>query len=241
MKSQYSDEMINAFVDDELDSRDRESIKRDMETDAELYETVKAVCALKKSLKQSYADLSLATHVPLNDSVINRYMGWRQSVAALLLICAGMVFGWYGNNGLQSFVKVNDLRGVQLTPVNLQQSNKIVLHVSSSDGDKLEKTLHQVEYIINQYQASQLPYEIEIIANSGGIDLLRQDVSPYADRVAHLMSKHDNISFIACSNAIEKLRLQGIEPRMIAHTRTGGTAIEQIVKRLQQGWVYIKV
>jgi len=55
------------------------------------------------------------------------------------------------------------------------------------------------------------------------------------------MSDNQNVSFIACSNALERLRSRGIEPKIIAHTRTGGTAIDQIVKRLQQGWVYIKV
>jgi intracellular sulfur oxidation DsrE/DsrF family protein len=55
------------------------------------------------------------------------------------------------------------------------------------------------------------------------------------------MDQYSNVSFIACSNAINRLRMQGVEPKIIAHSKTGDTAVERIVKRLQEGWVYVKV
>jgi hypothetical protein len=242
MKSQYSDEMINAFVDDELDSRDRENIKMAMEADAELAEKIASVCALKKSLKQSYADSASIHYRSGHDSQAGRFVGWQHGVAALLLLCIGTAFGWYGHStATQNALVAGSLEGLQLTPVNMQQPNKIILHVASSEGNKLEKTLQQVEYIIDQYQRSNLSYEVEVIANSAGIDLLREDVSPYVDRISSIMRAHDNISFVACANALDKLRSEGIEPKIIANAHTEGTAIEQIVKRLQQGWIYVKV
>jgi hypothetical protein len=241
MNSQYSDEMINAFVDDELDSRDKDSIKKAMESDAELYQRIKAVCDLKKGLQQTYMDISYAQHAATDESAGARFVGWRQGMAAAVLLCVGMILGWYGNAANHQVVSIDRLEGLKLTPVNFQQPNQIILHVSSSDSLSLEKTIHQVEYIIDQYKNNRLPFKIEVIANSGGIDLLRQDVSPYKDKIVSIMNKHDNISFIACSNAIEKLKMQGMDTHMIAHTKTGTTAIEQIVKRLQEGWVYIKV
>lgn len=241
MNSKYSDEMINAFVDDELDSSDKESIKQAMAQDAELYASVNAVCALKKSLKQSYENLPGKYSSADSNLVAGPRVPWSQAVAAVLLLCVGLVSGWYGHSSIQNDPVSASIEGLQLSPVNMQQPNKIILHVSSSSGDKLEQALFKVEAIIEQYRHSQQSYAVEVIANSGGIDLLRQDVSPYADRIAELMASNDNVSFIACSNALEKLRLRGIEPRLIADTHTGTTAIEQIVKRLQQGWVYVKV
>jgi len=138
MKSQYSDEMINAFVDDELDSRDRENFKTAMESDAELYEAVKSVCALKKSLKQSYAGVVLEQNQARNDAGAFRYAGWRQGVAALLLLCVGTVIGWYSHSTTRAPLIASSLNGIRLSPVNFQQSNKIILHVASSEGGKLE-------------------------------------------------------------------------------------------------------
>ncbi len=241
MKAEFSDEMINAFVDGELDSRDRETFKQAMRSDNHLYEKVQAICELKKSLKNSYAQLPAASNSVQVQNGGVRVTGWKQSVAAALLLTLGLVVGWVGGSGgLQPHSSVQ-LDGIQLNPVDLQQQNKIVLHISSSEGNKLEQTIQKVEYIIHQFEKRHLPFELEVIANSGGIDLLRTDVSPYKDKIISIMDQYSNVSFIACSNAINRLRMQGVEPKIIAHSKTGDTAVERIVKRLQEGWVYVKV
>lgn len=241
MKSPYSDEMINAFVDDELDSRERESIKQAMKTDETLYQRVSSVCDLKKSLKHSYSDISFGASSVRKETVSRRSMAWPQAVAVALSLGLGVLMGWYAGTLNGQFASTDTIQGLKLNAVNLQESNKIILHVSSSDGNTLERTMQKVELIIDEYRRNHLPFEMEIIANSGGIDLLRQDVSPYRDRIENIINTYENVSFIACSNTIEKLQTQGIEPRIIAHTKTGRTAVDQIVRRLQQGWIYVKV
>jgi len=138
-------------------------------------------------------------------------------------------------------MKQEQLAGIKLTPVNFQEPNKIILHVSSSDPDALYSTLYKVDTILEKYKENKIPFELEVVANSGGIDLFREDVSPYKKRIKQIMKNYSNVSFIACTNAIDKLRLKGVEPDLFAETRTDVTAIEQIVKRLQEGWVYLKV
>ena len=243
MKSQYSDEIINAFVDGELGGPEKENLKLQMETDDELYQRVKAVCELKKGLKESYSQVGVRKNYEDEpDATISPF---RYGMAALLVMGLGVLIGWYSHgqlsHGQLTVTQNTTLQGVRLSPVNMDQPNKVVLHISSADKDKLQQTLMHVEKIIDKYQANHLPFEIEIIANAGGVDLLRVDATPYEQKIAAIMDQYKNVSFIACSNALERLKLQGIEPRLISHAKTGVTAIEQIVKRLQEGWVYVKV
>ena len=242
MKSQYSDEIINAFVDGELEGIEKNKFMDAMAVDDDLSRHVMAICQLKKDIKRGYVDVSMQGEFQERQSSLHGK--WKYSVAAALMLCLGGIIGWsagYHNKAQSISPNQLPLEGVQLTSVNLQQSNKIVLHLGSSQNDKLQNTLEKLEYIIGQYQENSLPFEVEVIANAGGIDLLREDVSPYRAKVAEIAQAHSNVSFIACSNALDRLKQQGIEPRLISHVKTGSTAIDQIIKRLQQGWVYVRV
>lgn len=244
MKLQYSDEIINAFVDGELDGHERNKFKQAMLDDSELAAQVERVCGLKKSLKQSYADIALPGRDEDGQLKSSRYVFWN-ATAAVLLISVGIFCGWHLNQSVSSSAILPQqaaISGVQLNPVNFEQPGKVVLHVSSSNPDKLRNTLEQVDKIIERFQSNHLPFAVEVVANAGGLDLLRDDVSPYRDRIMSIMQTYDNVSFVACSNTIDNLVKQGkTAPPLISNIKTDMTAVDQIVKRLQQGWMYVKV
>ncbi|MCW8955961.1 MAG: hypothetical protein OQL09_03695 [Gammaproteobacteria bacterium] len=240
MKLHISDEMINAFIDDELDQQDKSAIKEAMQNDVELRRRIENLCALKKAVKLSYQQLPVTDERSSGNRSI--HASWMQHVAMVSLMVIGLVFGWLIRGGYESGeAGLGYVNAVQLDTQAPEQASKIILHVSSSEPAKLNYTLHKVSEIIEKYSRHQMDFEIEVVANAGGIDLLREDVSPYKKEIVEVMKNYQNVTFIACNNAIDRLRLQGIEPRLITHTRTGVTAVDQIVKRLQQGWVYLKV
>ncbi len=245
MNAKYSDEIINAYIDGELDGVEKQGFQSDMEHDASLSARVHALCSLKKTIQSSYQRVPFISRQPEPATGIR---SWAQGIAALLLLCVGVLAGWLGHTNFNhekslagNTTSESTLKGIQLTPVNLSRPNKIILHIASDDNDRLRQTLEKVDTIIAQYKNTGLPFKIEIIANAGGINLLREDTSPYRERIGQLMQNYSNVSFIACSNALDRLRLQGIKPHLITNTKTGVTAVEQIIKRLQQGWVYMKV
>ncbi|MCW8853398.1 MAG: hypothetical protein OQK76_11015 [Gammaproteobacteria bacterium] len=245
MNSHYSDELINTFVDGELDGQEKMAFRKAMAEDSELSARVNALCELKQSVQLSYSHIiDTPDYGTVNSSV--KYNNLRQVCsAAIIFLITGVTFGWlshhYIGNKIAHSTTAESINGIKLTPVNMQQSNRIIMHIASSAPDKLKATLDKIESILSQYQENKLPFELEIIANAGGIDLLRKDVSPYQARIASIMKTNRNVSFIACSNAMDRLRTLGIEPDLIAETKSDRTAVEQIVKRLQQGWVYVKV
>jgi len=73
------------------------------------------------------------------------------------------------------------------------------------------------------------------------VDLLRSDVSPYAKRIALMQAKYPNLDFLACSQTINKLQKNGVIVHLLPHTGVAPSAVEQINKRLQQGWDYVRV
>ncbi|MDH5472200.1 MAG: hypothetical protein OEY61_05030 [Gammaproteobacteria bacterium] len=245
MSSQYSEELINAFVDGELDGNEKEEFRNAMSENQELSQRVNLLCELKQSVQLSYSAIPEPAKVNQLNGALGYKNLWQLSYAAVLFLVVGVFFGWishgYIENDVVSSAATESINGIKLTPVAMQQSNKILLHISSSEPVKLKQTLSKIETILSQYNENKLPFELEIIANAGGIDLLRKDVSPYKDRIEEIMKTHNNVSFVACSNAINRLKSLGIKPDLIAETKSGVTAVERIVQRLGQGWVYVKV
>jgi len=239
MSLHISDEMVNAFIDDELDQQDKLAIKSAMVDDDVLRSRIESLCTLKKSVKHSYQQLPVLDGRSSANRTISVH--WMKAVAMVSLLTTGLIFGWLVRGEYDAGEQMDFAKTIQLDTQLPEQSSKIILHVSSSEPDRLSYTLQQVSGIIEKYTRHQMDFEIEVVAHASGIDLLREDVSPYKKEIMDVMERYQNVTFIACNNAVDRLRLQGIEPRLIPRTRTNVTAVDQIVKRLQQGWVYLKV
>lgn len=243
MSINFSDELINAYVDGELNGSEKEAFKKAMAEDKSLADKVNSLYELKQFVQSSYAHVSESENYSHTNSSTKYKKLLKFSSAAGVFLLIGASFGWLSHQYLNNSpaVTTSPLNGFKLSPVNMQQSSKIILHVENSKHETLKLTLDKIEAILNQYQITKQPFELEVIANAGGIDLLRKDVSPYEKKIESIIKTNQNVSFIACSNTLHRLKMQGIETKLIADTKIGPTALEQIVKRLQQGWIYIKV
>ena len=157
--------------------------------------------------------------------------------ASLLVMALGFgsgILGYYGAKELSSETSL-----AALTPAQKTYTDHVVLHLSESDPKQFSAALRYIEKFLDENQTTGS--QIEVIANSGGLDLMRSDRSPFKARVVAMMREHDNVHFIACANGIRNLRKQGDNPRIIQDIDTDKTAIDHIIGRLQAGWRYVKV
>jgi len=231
----FSNEIINAYADGELQGTEKTDFERVLQNDIELQHTLDELYALKLQLQHAYKIIEPPAKP--------QYTSGNYRVAAyavfLLLAFSG---GWISSDrlhnepGMQETASLNP--GLQLMA---EQPGKYILHISVRDKDKFKQTLDQAEALLANYENTNQNIELEVIANAGGLDLFREDASPYAQRVKHLSNEYPNIKFIACSNAVERLREQGIEPELINTVHEGATAIDQVVLRIHDGWSYIKI
>ncbi|RMG55459.1 MAG: hypothetical protein D6717_07960 [Gammaproteobacteria bacterium] len=224
---------VHAFIDGELEPMDREQIMQEMAEDPELRRQVCELRNLKAAVSHAYADIEPPETGRVLGGGLSR--GLCQGVAALLLLAVGVLLGWKGHEQrlehlLAGAVEIGDVKA---------DPTHVVLHIDESNPDKFEEVLDRAVALVESYKARGV--HVEVIANSGGLDLMRKDASPYAQRVSEIMRKYDNIDFIACANAIRRLERQGVHVQLIDRTHPAPSAVEHIVERLREGWTYIKV
>lgn len=227
---------LHAFVDGQLHGADRERLLEAMETDLQLRERVCALRRTKEWVNLAFEDASAPDRERRHRMARGwSRQGWCGLAASLLLLAAGFLLGWFVQDAQRAH---EPLGSVVLRDIEAG-NYKVVLHIDRSDNARFEEVLDGAEYLLKAYRDNGV--EVDVLANAGGIDMLRVDVSPYAQRIAHLMGEYDNLRFIACANTLQRLQEKGVKPILIGQSRTDTTAVEHIIKRLQLGWAYIRV
>lgn len=238
--SDISEQQLQAFVDDEIDTRERAEIMEAIRKDEALACRVCELLQLKDSVRLAYRE------PPPNRDTSSRRLASRkakysiQAVAAVCLLLAGAMVGWILNPQLTGNPTTTMANLIQMDPA-MNELKRVVLHVSTADADRMEQALDDVELLLANYQDNLELVQLEVVANDEGLELLRMDTSPHAERIQHLWSEYINLDFLACGRAIEKLRLKGIDVQLLPEADVIPSALEQISDHLQDGWIYIRV
>ncbi|MFO8152061.1 hypothetical protein [Thioalkalivibrio sp.] len=232
----FSDSMLHAFVDAQLEGADRERLLTAMESDADLRDRVHELRRSKEWVQLAFEDIRAPARPAHRGTAARR--GWiRPShavAASLLLGLGGFLTGWF----VQEIQRPGHaLAGAVLAAQEEAGSLRVVLHIDRSDAEGFVSILDEAERLFASGRGT--PVAVDVLANAGGLDLLRTSVSPHAERIAEMSREYENLRFLACANSIERLREQGIEPVLVKEADTSTTAVDHIVDRLHRGWTYI--
>ncbi|MDZ7595967.1 MAG: hypothetical protein U0932_15075 [Thiobacillus sp.] len=243
MNPVVSDETLHAFVDGELDVAESETLIARIRDDKELAQRVCALRTLQSMVRLAYAEPPVAAG--LEPRPVPRRQFVQRCAYGCLVLVAGLSGGW-ALRGLEpqavAAVPVAVQGGFQA--VSLTQAadpNRVMLHLDSAAPDKMLAVLDQAEHLLDEAERQGRAMQLEIIANSRGIDLLREGGSPHAARMARMTQRHANLSWVACSQSIARFMNDGEKVVLLPATQTAPTAIGEIVTRLQQGWTYVRV
>lgn len=226
-RQEFSDERLNAFVDGELDAAEREEILAAVPADAALGHRLCELRATKDLVRHAYS--------PVPPAVRRRYRSmpcWGGALAAGLALVVGTALGWQGHrasegDGLLAFA--------QKAPAS--QPSRVLIHLDDSTEYRMEEALDMAEAYLRKVGDAR----VEIVVNDDGLDLLRKESSPYAERIARLSARHELLSFVACGNAISRYRSSGKEVTLLPGAQVADTAIQHVVDRVHQGWTYVKI
>lgn len=242
MKPEISQEQLNAFIDNELDLPEKDSMFAALDGNPELAHQLCTLRAVKGMVSHGYAELP-----PPRQKTRPHQFGVPSYWSLGMMLAAGLALGWLGrdwNDPAQAVQMMKNqpevLHSVSLAGIPVD-TRKIVLHVDSAEPVKLKTLLDDVDYLLARQVSHGKPVQVEVIANNYGVNLLRADVSPYAARIEALTRQHANISFIACGQTMRRLTGEGVKVELLPQARVAPTAIGQIINRLQHGWTYIKV
>jgi hypothetical protein len=211
-------ERLHAFVDGQLNTADKARLLEDMERDAALRQQVCELQRLKEYVSIAFEEPPAA---PVTWSH-RRWLPWGQGVAALLLLAVGFLAGHWSQPS---------------APQAVAGSMHVILHVNAADNDKFLLALADAEALA----ATGGEARVEVVANAGGLDLMRSDRSPLIGKVRALMDKYPNIQFVACNIALGKQRQLGQEPVLIQGIQVTPSAAEHILRRMEEGWAYTRV
>lgn len=242
MKSAVSDEILHAFIDGELDVAESETLIAQMQQDPVLAQRVCALRSLRSMVKLAYAEPPVIDARP----PAHRRQLMQRCAFGCLVLLVGLSSGW-ALRGLawqqagatQPAVIPDGYRTVSLT--READPNRIILHIDSAAPEKMRAALDRADHLLDDADRQGRAMQLEVIANSHGLELLRAGHNPYAERIARMRQHHANLQWVACGQTIARFTSEGQKVELLPATRTAPTAIGEIVSRLQQGWTYVRV
>jgi hypothetical protein len=243
MKSRVSDETLHAFVDGELDVAESEMLVARMQGDVELAQRVCALRSLRSMVQLAYAEPPPAGGTRIATRPPGRLL---QRCAFGCLVALAALGGW-AFRGLESPPALatrpaSTPPGVQVVSLaSVADPDRVMLHLDSGAPEKMLGVLDEAERLLDEAERQGRTMQLEVLANSRGLDLMRVGQTPYAARMARMKQRHANLQWVACAQSIARFTSEGQKVELLPATRTAPTAIGEIVTRLQQGWTYVRV
>lgn len=235
-----SEEDLNAFVDNQLDAESRRRVRQAIRRHPELVHEVCDLDQMKDWVQQAYTAPPIA---PDRYADHARVRGWRRAAAASVLVGVGAMIGWLASSGLPApSAGSGDVAEVTaaLNEETAKQATRIILHVGSSDRQTLDQALDTAESLLAN--ADNNPnFHLQVLANSGGVNLVRQNVTPHAQRIAAMLRDHPNLEFTVCGKSLARLQREGEDVAVLPNVEVVDTAVSEVARRMQHGWTYIRI
>ncbi len=237
---QFSEEQLNAFVDGELDSDEKSRVFNESQRSEELDRRLCQQRKLKELVQHAYVEVPAPMQ---RKDLRNLQRGfWGNAIAASILLVSGVTIGFYAQQymGQQHVVQEagSEIVSVQTVSNPVVSGHKYILHVVSGQREEMFAALEKAQQLLDAAAPDQVN-QVEVVANESGLNLLRSDVTPFADEVELL--QENNVVFYACSRTIERLEEKGVEVDLLPEANQTFTALDRIVLRMKDDWEYIKI
>jgi len=232
-KDEYiSEEQLNAFVDGELDPEDRSRLFNESENSAELDRRLCQQHKIKELVKHAYIDVPPPRHIASSHLARSGFLG-RSLVAGVMLVL-GLAGGFFVHNYFDQSQELT----TSVAAESAAEIENYLLHVVSGEPEQMLAALEQARYLLESADENEFR-QVEIIANEQGINLLRSDVTPFAEQISALQDS--NVVFYACSKTIQRLEEKGVKVELVPYANPDYTALDRVVTRMQAGWKYEKI
>ncbi len=229
----FSDEFINAFVDDQLTPEEKAQVYARLSGNEALS---RQICELRKTrdlVQLAYKEPPMPARGMATLSA-GRKIGL--GVAAGLMLLIGGVSGWL----LHQSSPGQATSVAQKTPGD-DAPAKVLFHVSDGHIDHLKNVLDDVEELMKHYRRSHQTAHVEVITNGEGLGLLLAGISPYAERIQKMQKDYQDLTFVACQNTIERYQQElGLTAKLLPGVVVIDSGVAQIMRRQHQGWAYIQ-
>jgi intracellular sulfur oxidation DsrE/DsrF family protein len=225
---QFSEEQLNALLDDELDPEEQSRIYRETERRPDLDQRLCQQRKVKALVKLAYQDVPGPKRG--GGSTIGRGRQFGRAVAAAALLAVAISAGFLLGRAATGPMAENSAIA--------EEPDRYLIHVASEAPEHMAAALERAEYLLESAGEDGIR-QVEIVANQRGVNMLRSDVTQFADQISTLQK--NNVVFYACSRSIQRLQEEGEVVRLVPHVIAEYTALDRVVTRMQEGWTYEKI
>ncbi|MBN2855959.1 MAG: DsrE family protein [Halothiobacillaceae bacterium] len=243
-------EEINAFIDDELICEDRQRVRDSIKHNPELTQLICDIDQVQDWVREAYQTVPAPARMPAKWRLRALVPG---ALAAMTLLTVGALAGWFANQMATAGPGASAVASWQakLSPHNSPETNpaqslpgsataqprNVILRLGSDSPEKFQKTLTLVTHLLKT-SAQDPGFQLEVLTNSDGLNFLRSDTSPYAQQIEALIAQYPNVHFMVCGTSVKNLEKTGKKLNLLPNVSITDSAVEQVAKRMGEGWAY---
>lgn len=242
MNSRFSDEHLNAYLDNQLDAEERSLLLDELRRDQELAARVCKLQKVQDMVQLAYHNVASEQHASQPGHRWQLYFA--QAASALLILGLGLSIGWFSHDTFKRPTSLFELAQSAQVATEPQPDDelKLMLHVNSDDPGRLKTVLEEAEYLLRTSRSKQRKLRIEIMANGEGLKLLQQGNTPYVHKVQSLSRDYQNVRFMACRIALNRYQEEtGMTLQLLPNVDVIPSAMQEALLRQREGWTYLRI
>ena len=222
-ENDFSDEHLNAFVDDQLDSAERNRVVEALARDPDLSLRINEIRKLKELVRYAYNTPSkvhsMAQRAP------SRLISSAVAAGLLATAAAG---GWYWHASLPG---AGDSANGMVA--NATKKRGVVMQISDNDPAKWDIALINAKNIRKEFPQEKM--DIEIVAYGPGLEMFKKD-----SRVGQQLDDAANsgVKLLACGNTMEFTRTT--RDQLNSSVEVVKAGVVEILQKQEQGYSYIR-
>ena len=211
-----SDEHLNAYIDNELDSVERDRVFEAINADPELNAQLSEIKKLKELVRYAYA----AKHPKRRNTL---FSGSRLGAiaAALAFVIVGAYLGWMGHSAFKN------------SSVAFAKQAGVVIQVSDNDPAKWDAALINAKNVRKEFPQEKM--EIEIVAYGPGLEMFKN-----SSRIKSRLDEatQAGVKLLACGNTMKMTNTAKTD--LLPAVEVVKAGVVEIMQKQQQGYSYIR-
>ena len=123
-----------------------------------------------------------------------------------------------------------------------EKTHKVVLQVDQNDAAIMNLALNNMQNIISYYKGKGEKVTVELVTFGPGLEMLRLDNSPVAERIGAIAKDNPEVQFSACQNTMQAVAKKegGEKPPLLDSATEVPSGVVRIIELQQQGYAYIR-
>jgi len=235
----YSDEMLNAYIDDELHHDDYVTISAALTTDHVLRARIEKLRVVHSLVQVSYRELEMDDAIYLKSRFLERT---QLALAASLFLMVGALLGWMVNHYYTSPSLFDMAHTIENRTSAKAGKSNIMLHLSSDNPYRWKVVLDEIEQALVSASTHHSDLQVHLVTHGKAIKVAQLEKNPFADRIQHMMKKYPNFTIQVCRQTLERMYYsKNKSVKLLPGAEIVRSALGEIIKKRQQGWLYLKI